>query len=174
MAEYIALDAKVEVKGTGIIGTIESLGEEAISLLKQHDLYPIELDKWYNQQAWLDTLRELRASNFMNEVAVGMKTPDFAEWPPNVQTVHDALASVNIAYQMNHRGGKIGGYHYTPTGEQSGAMICDNPYPSDFDYGLIYRIVQKFSDKSPNIRVARDEDNNRKKGGDSCTYQINW
>ena len=91
-------------------------------------------------------------------------------------TVHDALASISIAYQMNYRNGSIGKYEYTQTGPNSGTMLCENPYPSDFDYGLIYRTAQKFRDSSSTkLIVKRDESkSNRISGGESCTYDIEW
>ncbi|HRF93649.1 MAG TPA: hypothetical protein PLZ51_00575 [Aggregatilineales bacterium] len=176
MAEYEALDKNVEVLGITISSVIVSFGDDAVKILKKYDLYPILPDGWYNQQRWLDSFKELAATHFLSLVSVGMKIPDLAAWPPDINSVHAALASINVAYSMNHRNGEIGGYYYTETGPTSGTMVCKNPYPSDFDYGLIYRTVQKFRDStSTKLVVKRDEDNpNRMSGGDSCTYYIEW
>lgn len=176
MAEYVTFDPNVETKGAAIMSTIAGLGDEAIPILEGFNLYPIDPENWYSQQTFLNALKQFSDTNYMNEVAIGMKIPDHAAWPPSITTVHDALESINVAYQMNHRGGKIGGYYYTKTGDQSGTMIGENPYPSDFDYGLIYRVVQKFRDPSSRkILVIRDEDQpTRQKGADSCTYHIEW
>lgn len=176
MAQYIAFTPNVEVKGISILGIIETMGEEVIPIFEKHNLVDISPDEWYNQQEYLNAYKELAELNFMNLVAIGMKVPDHAVWPPHIKTVHDALASVNVAYQMNHRGGEIGSYDYTALGDQQGVMVCHNPYPSDFDYGLIYRIVQKFrTDERNNITVKRDNKSpNRLTGADSCTYHINW
>ncbi len=175
MAEYVALDPNAEVLGITINATLSSMGDP-IEILKKYDLYPIVNDVWYNQQKWLNAFKELAQTNFLNLVAIGMKIPDLAAWPPNVVTVHDALASIGMAYPMNHRNGEIGSYIYTPTGENSGVMVCANPYPSDFDYGLIYRTVQKFRDaSSTKLMVKRDESKpSRIGGGESCTFLVEW
>ena len=55
-------------------------------------------------------------------------------------------------------------------------MVCENPYPSDFDYGIIYRIVQKFRgpDSDELLVMLDDSKPTRKNGADSCTYLIRW
>lgn len=176
MAQFVAFAPEVEVKGISILGIIETMGEEVIPIFEKHNLSLIDPDEWYNQQEYLNAYREISELNFMNLVAIGMKIPDHAAWPPNVKTVHDALASVNVAYQMNHRGGEIGSYDYTAVSENEGVMVCRNPYPSDFDYGLIYRIVQKFRTKEDNTIVVKRDTKlpNRLTGADSCTYHITW
>ncbi|MDX2079079.1 MAG: hypothetical protein SFZ02_21795 [bacterium] len=176
MAEFVAFDPNVEVLGITIQSVIISLGDEAIPFLKKYDLHPIVPEGWYNQQKWLDSFRELNSKKFLSLVSIGMKIPDLAAWPPDINTVHAALASINVAYSMNHRNGAIGGYYYTETGPTSGTMVCENPYPSDFDYGLIYRTVQKFRDStSTKLLVKRDDTQpNRITGANSCTYYIEW
>jgi hypothetical protein len=176
MTKYQALDPNVEVLGAAIMSVVSSLGEEARSVLRKHNIDPLNAESWYKQQDWLNAFADLSERNFLNLVAIGMKIPDEAVWPPDVKTVHDALASINVAYGMNHRGGEIGGYHYQKTGERTGAMVCDNPYPSDFDYGIIYRTAQKFRDSSSGQLIVRldKEKPTRKDGDKSCTYLITW
>lgn len=176
MAEYVAFEPGVEVRGITILSVTNSLGDTSIPVMEKHGFYPLQEDGWYNQQAFLDMFRELKSNNFLNLVAIGMSIPDFAMWPPEITSVHAALSSIDVAYHMNHRSGEIGSYHYTPTGDREGIMVCTNPYPSDFDYGLIYRTVQKFRDAdSATITVKRDDIvQNRKTGGDECVYHIEW
>lgn len=175
MTKYTALDPNVEVMGAAIMSVTSGLGDKVLPVLKEHNLDPIETEGWYPQQDWLDAFADLSEKNFMNLVAIGMKIPDNAVMPPDIKTVHQALASINIGYGMNHRNGEIGGYHYEQTGEKSGVMVCDNPYPSDFDYGIIYRMVQKFRDEKDGLSVRYDNDKpSRKNNGKSCTYLIEW
>lgn len=54
-------------------------------------------------------------------------------------------------------------------------MECKNPYPSDFDRGIIITMVRKFSFKSSNILVELDESKpTRLNGADSCIFLITW
>lgn len=179
MAEYIAFDPNVEVTGQSALSVIEAakrLGIDIIPLLTQYGLHPIEADQWYDQQAYLNVYQELAQRSVQNLVAIGIKVPDIAEFPPNINSIDDALQLLDQAYQMNHRGGEIGHYYYERTGERSAKMICHNPYPSHFDYGLIYRIVQKYRpEDSSEFLVELDAmAPNRTKGADSCTYLIQW
>lgn len=123
MAEYVALDPNAEVLGITINATLSSMGDP-IEILKKYDLYPIVNDVWYNQQKWLNAFKELAQTNFLNLVAIGMKIPDLAAWPPNVVTVHDALASIGMAYPMNHRNGEIGSYIYPNRRKFGGNGLC--------------------------------------------------
>lgn len=176
MPAYKAIDPDVEVMGAAIMAITNSLGESALPILKKHNLHPLVYENWYKQQDWLNAFSEINEESFMNLVAIGMKIPDSAAWPPDIKSVHDALASIDVAYNMNHRNGDIGGYHYEKTGENEGKMMCDNPYPSDFDYGIIYRTVQKFTDLNSSnfiVRVDREQPT-RKTGQSSCTYLISW
>lgn len=179
MAEYVAFHADNETLGGAIEATLVAMGKDRIrDIAAQHDLDVdnIDRDAWYPQQAELDVMREAEGMNFMNLVAIGMNIPDIAEFPPEIQTVEDALNLLDEAYQFNHRGEHIGNYRFEPTGDSEGLMICNNPYPSDLDYGIIYRLVQKYRPAdSTRLRVALDTDKpTRRNGADSCTYIVQW
>jgi hypothetical protein len=48
----------------------------------------------------------------------------------------------------------------------------DNPYPSEFDRGIITSLSRRFK---PHCEVKLDPDKpSRTEGGDSCTYIIEW
>lgn len=68
-------------------------------------------------------------------------------FPPEINTIEKGLAAIDIAYHMNHRGGEIGHYKFQSTGNNSGKMVCDNPYPCEFDRGIIEAMAQKFKPK---------------------------
>ena len=175
MAEYIAFEPQVEVLGAAIMSVSAGLGERATPILQKHNLYPVNRDQWYKQQDWLDAFRELSVRGSLDLVAIGMKIPDEAEWPPNVTTVHEALASIDIAYHMNHRNGNIGHYEYRKIDEHNEIMVCTNPYPSDFDHGIIYGTARKFCSNPSSVRVLRDNKEPTRRNGDgSCTYTVRW
>lgn len=148
----------------------------------------IDRNGWYSQANWLSVFQSLA-----NEVGtrallqIGQQVPKHAPFPPSINDIHSALASMNAAYHMNHRkGGKImfdptsgqmlsgiGNYGYTPVPlERRIISICENPYPCDFDRGIITTLAQRFERLA---RVSHDESAPcRKNGADSCKYIIAW
>ena len=179
MAEFIAFDPNAEVMGTNFLTLIELVPRQNLTrdaLLENGiNIDDIHAGKWYSQQSLLNVWKQLALDVSFDLVAVGMRVPDSFEFPPEINSVETALGSLNIAYQMAHRGGEIGEYRFEKTGERSGTMICHNPYPSDLDYGIVYRLVQKFRTDNHPFTVRRDENApSRKTGGDSCTFNIEW
>jgi hypothetical protein len=67
----------------------------------------------------------------------------------------------------------IGAYGYAPADrERKITCVCDNPYPCDFDRGLITGFAQRFERQA---RINHDDRAPcRKTGGDSCTYVVTW
>lgn len=178
MAQFTALAPGVEVNGAAILSVIEGMGALARPerILARHGIVDPERGKWYPQQAWLDAFKEISESVGPATLrAIGAKIPKVALWPPGVNTVEKALASIDVAYHMNHRGGEIGRYRFDQASERSARMICDNPYPHDFDLGIIEATAQRFAPKDMLVFVRHDNSQPcRKKGADSCTYTIYW
>ena len=179
MAQFTALDPGVEVSGAAILSTIVGLENDVTPLLEKYGITRVEPDAWYLQQHWLDILKAIsegRGSRgpVMDLVSIGMRIPDHALWPPDVDSIESALFSIDIAYQMNHRGGRIGSYGAERTGDKHIRMVCDNPYPSDFDYGIIYRTTQKFLPEKQMFIVERADTPSRLKGDDRCIYNVTW
>ena len=70
-------------------------------------------------------------------VSIGMKIPETAVFPPEIDSIDSGLNSIDVAYHMNHRGGEIGVYQATTVSKQQIDVLCRNPYPDYFDYGII-------------------------------------
>jgi hypothetical protein len=118
---------------------------------------------------------------------IGQHIPKHAPFPPTITDIHSAMASMDAAYHMNHRkNGKvmfdpatgqmlsgIGNYGYTPVPRERRIIsICENPYPCDFDRGIITTLAQRFE---KNSRVTHDDSAPcRKNGADSCKYIVMW
>jgi hypothetical protein len=148
----------------------------------------IDPNAWYPQQSWLTAWEEIA-----NEIGpracyqIGRHLPKHAPFPPTVTDIFSGIASVNVAYHLNHRkngkpmfdlatGAKlngIGNYGFQPSpGEKKITCTVDNPYPCDFDRGILTEIATKFQ---PLARITHnDAAPCRKKGADSCTYVITW
>jgi hypothetical protein len=174
MAEFIAFDPNVETLGHAIKATVEGMGSEAEEVMARHGLMPFEPDHWYPQQSWLDALKEMGDRGMLNLVAVGLKIPETAAMPPDILDVESALAAIDVAYHMNHRGGEIGYYKYESVGDKHVKMICKNPYPSDFDYGLIYGFTRRYLPAGADFVVERQDSPSRVKGDDTCIYDVTW
>jgi hypothetical protein len=76
---------------------------------------------------------------------------------------------------MNHRAGEIGRYGFKGTGERSATMVCQNPYPCDFDRGIIEAMAKRFRTLQSVVKVVHDDRQAcRKRAGESCTYHVAW
>jgi hypothetical protein len=148
----------------------------------------IDRTAWYPQEAWLSAYEGIAKEVGVNSLFnIGKGVPEHAVFPPHVNDIHSGLASIDVAYHMNHRkngvvmfnpeNGQmlegIGHYRYTPaSNEKRGVCVCEDPYGCDFDRGIITAMAARFE---PNAKTAHDNDAPcRKKGADSCTYVVWW
>ncbi|WP_241759155.1 hypothetical protein [Pyxidicoccus parkwayensis] len=117
---------------------------------------------------------------------VGSTIPQFADMPANIRDIHSALASIDVAYHMNHRlDGKpmfnpatgemvegIGHVGYQPVdGKNEIHLVCDDMYPCRFNIGLIRGMAQRFQ---PQAELTHDPQKCRLKGAATCTYVVTW
>ncbi|WP_426753959.1 hypothetical protein [Myxococcus sp. Y35] len=148
----------------------------------------IDVNAWYPLEDYLraykkiDTLLGGRGLE-----KVGSIVPRTAVFPANITDVRSALASIDVAYHMNHRkDGKgmfnpvtgektegIGHYVLHPVdGKNEAHMVVSNPYPCRFDMGLIKGMAQRFA---PQATLTHDPSAGcRQKGASACTYIIQW
>lgn len=179
MAQFKAFAPGVEVNGqtvSSIIGGMGIFEESALKILAENGIPEPQPDQWYSQQAWLDafkTIAETIGPATLRQI--GIKIPERAKWPSNIDSIEHALASIDVAYHMNHRGGEIGHYDFRPMGPRSAEIVCSNPYPCEFDRGLIQAVARKFAPAG--VIVIVDHDNSqscRNNGAHACTYLISW
>jgi len=179
MAQFKAIVPGVEVCGAAVLSVVQGMDLSqtmALRILKGHGIEKPTKDSWHSQQAWLDSFREIAEKVGPATLRrIGTKIPETALWPPTVRTIEDALASIDVAYHMNHRSGEIGHYAFEKTGEKSGKMVCGNPYPCEFDFGIVENTARMFAPRGVVTSVHHDDSQPcRKKGADSCTYRITW
>lgn len=179
MAQFKALAEGVEVNGAAVIAVVNGLGsfrDRAESILGLHGIVDPRPGHWYPQQAWLNAFRTISETIGRGMLErIGHAIPESAVWPEAIDSVEAGLASIDVAYHMNHRGGEIGHYRYEPTGSRAGRMVCDNPYPSAFDQGIITAIVRRFAPPGSSPSVRLDESlPGRDDGAESCTYLVRW
>lgn len=193
MAEFVAFDPRVEVNGEAILSVVDGATMKgiAIAILARHGITEPRPGTWHSQQPWLNSFREIYASIGANTCyQIGRKIPENATFPPDIDHLEKALQSIDVAYHLNHRiDGEIlfdpstgrmqegiGHYGYEKIGPRSVRMVCHNPYPCDFDRGIIDAMARKFK---PNgslfVKVTHDDTAPcRKKGADACTYMVEW
>jgi hypothetical protein len=193
MVEYVAKESGIKVNGQTVLAVVNGLGAYKImgkSILNSKGLANVEVDEWYSQQGWLDAFKEIDVKvGRATLLSIGKQIPETADWPPTVRTIEDALASIDIAYHINHMKNNkamfdintgviqegIGHYLFQKTGEGQGKVICDNPYPCEFDQGIIEATAEKFKpDSGKSITIRHDDVSCRKNGEDACIYHISW
>ncbi len=69
----------------------------------------------------------------------------------------------------------IGHYHYNKIDENKVEIRCDNPYPCDFDRGIVEQMAKRFKPTGVIIKIKHNEaEGCRKKGGKFCIYIVSW
>ena len=190
--QFQAFAAGVEVNGQTVLSVMEGMKSArwvAEQMLAAEGIKDPVVGEWYKQQAWLNAFKAISEKvGVLTLRKIGNSIPDNADWPPNVIDIPSALAAIDVAYHLNHRiDGKIlfdmatgaftegiGHYTYTNVDDYHGTMVCKNPYPCDFDLGIIESAAAKFKPAGSNLKVTHDAGACRKRGHGSCTYQISW
>jgi len=189
MAEFIAFRPDVEIYGAVALSIVEGMGEFrslGYTILARHGVLSPQPDRWYPQQQWLDAFRTIAEKIGPRTLfAIGKKILDAVEWPPGLDTIEKGLASIDLNYHLRHRIDGVplwnpetgemreGIGHYRFSGivaEGTAMMVCENPYPSEFDRGIITAMGRRYL---PQLEVTLDPDRpTRQTGANSCTFQI--
>ncbi|MFP4091793.1 MAG: hypothetical protein ACLFUB_19100 [Cyclobacteriaceae bacterium] len=182
MAQYVSFAKGVEVNGQTILSFVNALPiykSNMLDILIKHGIKDLEADNWYPQQAWLDAFKEIGEKYGSNTLfAIGKAIPENAKFPPEIKGLENALSAIDMAYHMNHRKGEIGYYKLIEFNSKLriALMECKNPYPSDFDKGIIATMSRRFKPNDAivtNVELDRDKPS-RLNGANSCTYKISW
>jgi hypothetical protein len=180
MAEFVAFDPNVEVSGRAVKAVLDGMGvfqKKAREILADQGIDEVRPDGWYPQQAWLDAFRTICDTLGSKQLFdIGRKIPETASWPANIEDIRAGLRSINTAYQMNHRGGPIGSYDYFDIDTNTARMICNNPYPDDFDHGLITAVADRYKPAGTfMVEVKIDQGlPSRSRGADFTSYLVTW
>ena len=193
MAQFVAINKDVEVNKQTVLSVVDAMEqgkEKRLEILRKNGI-DLEKKDWFNQQKWLDAFKDIAISlGDMNLFMIGKAIIENAKFPP-IKDLEEGLRSIDVAYHMNPRlnaivmfdgaSGKltegIGHYKLTEFNakEQTATMVCDNPYPSKFDEGIITQIVRKFKPAGARDSVKLDgKKESRLQGSDTCTYIISW
>jgi hypothetical protein len=148
----------------------------------------VERQRWYPLKDWLLAYDGIAQEVGHNSLyGIGKSIPENATFPPHVTDIYSGIASIDVAYHLNHRRNGvvmfdpqtgmmlegIGHYHAQPVeGDTRIICVCDNPYPCDFDRGIISAMANRFERQARTVHDS--EAPCRKKGGASCTYVTWW
>lgn len=182
MKQFQANFPKIEVSGRSILSTFEAMehGKEfREEVLDRHFLTKIKPEGWYPIQTWLNVFNEFYEQLGEHTIyLIGRAIPRTAKFPPQIQTLKDALSSLDIAYHDNHRGGEIGHYNlisFDPDNRRA-VMECLTPYPCSLEKGILMELLINFKPRdSFKYDVSLDSNKqNKKDGGESSTYVVTW
>lgn len=179
MAQFKAMSPEVEVRGDVVLSLVNVMGAfKSISLeiLKQNGIVDPEPDQWCSQQAWLDSFRVIADKVGPNTLyQVGRQIPAQYNYPAGTDSIETVMSDLDEAYHKSHRGGEVGHYRFQIMGLNVGQMTCDNPYPCDFDRGIISSLAERFEPANSLADVRHEEDAPcKKQGAESCIYTISW
>jgi hypothetical protein len=172
MAQFKAFSDDSETLGNSFTIWTEASGffkQKMQQIMKDKGIKEIQRNVWYPTQLLLDVCKIIYETVGPNTLfLIGKYVPEHAVFPPDIDSLGKALASIDTAYRMNNRGKNIGYYRFKRTGERMAAMICSNPFPCDFDRGIISAMIDKFKPKGyvHKARLTHEEG--------SCTYIISW
>ncbi|HEX8440551.1 hypothetical protein [Archangium sp.] len=172
--------SQVEVYGRSVqalVDAMEFLTLKAQRILASHGIKSLEPEKWYPMRGVLDSFDDiLKQVGPHTTRAIGLAIPRNAVFPAGIDSFESALLALDQAYRLNHRGsGDIGSYRYQPTGERTGLMVCDNPYPCEFDQGIILALYERFKPRGSFVlHLAHDTSECRARGAITCGYQLKW
>jgi hypothetical protein len=179
MAQFKAFAPNVEVEGSVVISVVDVMGafkRLAEGILEDNGIENPQPGRWYSQQAWLNsfkTIAEQIGPNTLFQLA--RHIPLGASIDPEIDHIEKALFSLDQAYRHTHRGGEVGHYIFVKTGERTGQMHTMNPYPCDFDRGLLDALTRRFEPANPYLDlIHHDSAPCKKTGADSCTYTVFW
>lgn len=172
--------AQIEVSGQALMALLSAMRivqDKAVKLLAGHGIAPVERGGWYPLDAVLAAMRTILVQIGPNTMkTVGRHLPDHAPFPSPVDSIEAALRAIDTAYKASHRGtGDIGGYAYTPQGNRTGRLVCDNPYPCQMDEGVIETVAERFRPQdSFFVHLTHEPQQCRERGGTHCAYIVRW
>lgn len=161
---------------SSILAGMLAIQSRAERMLAANGISPLVEEQWYPLESVLKTFYDVQKQIGPNTVrAIGRKCASVAPFPV-INSMEEALRGLGMAYLMNHRGNTdIGGYHYTALGDRRGRMLCDNPYPCEFDEGLIDALTERFRPVDAFfVRIEHEPSTCRQRGDKHCTYTIAW
>lgn len=176
----------IEVSGDVIHSVTSALKLKFLKdkLLLKYGLSNVEKGKFYPLGDYLSLLTDVRAEMPTSLKGIGRSIFSQAIWPPHLNSLEKVLLAIDVAYHMNHKKNGatmfnpatgamtegIGHYRTTKVSDKVFRIEVDNPYPCDFDIGLLEGIGDSFKAA---VTVEHEGTFCRNSGMAKCIYKIN-
>jgi hypothetical protein len=173
---------RIEIWGGCLLGMARGLESQGVAwpqvleLLGRSGIFQPQKEAWYPLPNHLAFLAEVEREHGREVLRVmGRFVPDAARFPPEPDTLEQALHLLDVAYQVNHRRGNIGRYHCQSLAPGHAEMLCENPYPCELDQGILERILERFGGAREALSVThRSGPHCRRLGAKACLYDLRW
>lgn len=157
--EIKPFDKDAQFIGSTVLKSIESIPvfsqKRMFNIFKELGVPQIMPELWYPFQTLVDFYKELEKSFGPNTLFdMGKAIPEAAILPPDIDSIGTALGTINIAYNMNHKG-YVGFHDMVSHDKESKTIIMDNytPFPSDVHRGVYTGMARRFK---TGVRVIID------------------
>lgn len=198
--QFRAFESGIEVLGQAVWAIVDgflvskqlpsqALVECGIGTLGPDGIVVIDPSAWYSQEAWLAAFERISTTVGPQVLFnIGKRIPENAVFPSWELDIDSAIRSLDVAYHLNHRReGQvmfdtdtgtmlegIGHYGYERRSAHEDLIIsrCQNPYPCDFDCGILTSMARRIKPLANVLHLAGLPC--RKLGADSCTYHVVW
>ena len=128
MAQFKAFAPGVEVNGETVLSLVDGMGafkETGLKILAAHGIADIKPGHWYPQQAWLDAFKDIAGKMGASTLlSIGKTVPANAKWPPHVDSIDKALASISNSQSETSAARRVSGMIGS---DQQGASRCHIP-----------------------------------------------
>lgn len=163
----------------GVARGLEGTGvpwSQVLDLLGQAGIREPVAEGWYGLEPYMAFLAQVDALHGREALqAMGRAIPDTSRFPPELDSLERALRLLDVAYQVNHRGGPIGRYQVRLLEPGRAEMLCETPYPCDLELGILERLVERFDRGDPQTGVLhRPGPLCRRLGARGCLFDLRW
>lgn len=123
--------------------------------------------EWYPIDNFLAVLNAVENDTGENALRkVGEATPQFIEWPEEVDSPRAGLDKLNAVYDSTHRN-VDGSFSIEEAGDDEADIVSTTPYPYNWEKGFIKGTAEEFG--SPFTRVEVTET-----GGAEKVFHVRW
>lgn len=149
---------------------------EVLNLLAQGGIQDPRPENWYPLEPYLRLLHEVEHIYGRSALkAMGRAIPDTSRFPPDLDSMERVLHLLNVAYQVNHRGKRIGFYDCLFPAPRQAEVICANPYPCALDEGILERLLERHGTGGPGTGLTHlPGPECRRKGAVACRFALRW